>query len=401
MSAPGHISERSPTNVTADIGVLSALLLVALNLRPAMASLGPVLEQVRASLRLSYGVAGLLSSVPIVCMGLFASLAMPLSARFGMRNSIFGATLLIGGATLLRMQVTLFSQLCSLLLTGASIAVLGPLLSAYIKQQFPERSARISSWVTTALCLGAALAAGSSAILSDYLGWPCALSSWALLAFVAAWLWQRNIPVIVASAPRASRLPWRNLRAWQLLLTFGLNSLVFYSLLAWLAPAFISVGVSAARAGQLLGVFAIVQIVGTALISMLPPQQRERRPALLLCGLATATGLFGMWQAPLAAAYLWMSLLGAGSAGLFALSLILPLDYSDSPTAAGDWMAMMSSGGYLIAAAGPYLCGALRDATGSYVGVFAALLLVSCTALLLGLLLGPASSKHSEAEHAL
>jgi CP family cyanate transporter-like MFS transporter len=115
----------------------------------------------------------------------------------------------------------------------------------------------------------------------------------------------------------------------------------------------------------------------------------------------TAAGLFGMWQAPLAAAYLWMSLLGAGSAGLFALSVILPLDYSDSPTAAGDWMAMMSSGGYLIAAAGPYLCGVLRDATGSYVDVFASLLLVSCTALLLGLLLGPASGKNSEAKHAL
>jgi CP family cyanate transporter-like MFS transporter len=381
--------------------VLSALLLVALNLRPAMASLGPVLEQVRASLQLSYGVAGLLSSVPIICMGVFASLAMPLSARFGMRNSILGATLLIGGATLLRVQVSLFSQLCSMLLTGASIAVLGPLLSAYIKQQFPKRSARISSWVTTALCLGAAFAAGSSALLSDYLGWPCALSSWALLAFAAAWFWQRTIPVTPTATPRASRLPWRSVRAWQLLLTFGLNSLVFYSLLAWLAPAFISVGVSAARAGQLLGVFAIVQIIGTALISALPSQQRERRPALLLCGVITAAGLFGMWQAPLAAAYLWMSLLGAGSAGLFALSLILPLDYSDSPTAAGDWMAMMSSGGYLIAAGGPYLCGVLRDATGSYVDVFASLLLVSCTALLLGLLLGPAPSKNSEAKHAL
>jgi CP family cyanate transporter-like MFS transporter len=113
------------------------------------------------------------------------------------------------------------------------------------------------------------------------------------------------------------------------------------------------------------------------------------------------SGLLGMWLAPLAVAYLWMSLLGAGSAGLFALTLILPLDYSDSPQAAGDWTAMMSSGGYLIAALGPYLCGALRDATGSYAGVFASLFFVSCGALLLGLLLGPTAMKNSEAEHAL
>lgn len=402
-----HLKVNTADNTSSDRSVLIALLLVALNLRPVLASLGPVLEQVRASLQLSYGVAGLLSSLPVICMGLFASLAMPLSARFGMRNAILGTTLLIGGATLLRMHATLFAQLLSVCVAGAGIAVLGPLLSAYIKQQFAERSARISGWVTSALCLGAALAAGSSATLSEYLGWPCALSSWALLACVAAWQWQRSIADVNPSPSHATHLPWREWRAWLLMLTFGLNSLVFYSLLAWLAPAYVNMGMSAAGAGQLLGVFAIVQIGGTAWVSLLPPLQRERRPALLLCGVSTVLGLVGMWLSPLHAAYLWMSLLGAGTAGSFALSLILPLDYSesypDAPRAAGDWTAMMSSGGYLLAATGPYICGALRDVTGSYVNVFAALLVVSCSTLLLALLLTPIDIKdiNTEAEHAL
>lgn len=380
-----------------DGGALFALLLVALNLRPALASLGPVLEQIRTSLQLSYAVAGLLSTLPIICMGLFAPLAMPLTARFGIRNTMLGMTLLLGAATLLRVQVSLFSQLCSVFLIGATLAVLGPLVSAYIKQRFPQRSAQISGWVTSSLCLGAALAAGSSATLSTYLGWPCALSSWALLAFIAAWQWQRAIPESTLPPRRAHRLPWRELRAWLLMCTFGLNSLVFYSLLAWLAPAYVSLGSDAAHAGQLLGVFAVMQIAGTALISLLPSQQRDRRPVLLIGGSCTLVGLAGLWLAPLAAAYLWMCLLGAGTAGLFALTLILALDYSDSPEAAGDWTAMMSSGGYLIAAIGPYICGALRDATGSYVSVFALLLVTSACALLLGLLLGPASLKTTKA----
>jgi len=369
--------------------ILIALLLVALNLRPALASLGPVLEQVRATLNLSYGVAGLLTSLPVICMGVFAPLAMPLSARFGMRNAILAVTLFVGGATLLRMQVNVVTQMLSMLLTGAGLAVLGPLLSAYIKQQFPERSARISGYVTSALCLGAAFAAGISATLSEYLGWPCALSSWALLAFVAAWQWQHAIVATPTVPSPRTQLPWRQPRAWLLLLTFGLNSLVFYSLLAWLAPAYIHLGMDAAQAGRLLGMFATVQIVGTILVSLLPARQRDRRPALLAFGITTAAGLSGLWLAPLTAAYVWMSLLGAGTAGLFALSLILPLDYSDSPQAAGDWTAMMSVGGYVIAAAGPYACGALRDISGSYTTAFASLLVVSGTALLLSLSLRP------------
>lgn len=378
-----------------DRGTLLALLLVALNLRPALASLGPVLESVRSDLQLSYGVVGLLTSLPVICMGLFAPAAMPLSARFGLKHTILSMLVLIGLATLLRKQANLPCLLISSLLVGAAIALLGPLLSAYVKQSFPKRSARISSWVTTALCLGAALSAGSSAALSHWLGWPCALSSWALLAFVAAWLWQHKIPNSLNDQTLAIQaLPWRQLRAWQLMFTFGLHSLVFYGLLTWLAPAYISYGLSAASAGGLLGLFALVQIVGTLLVGALPIQQRERRPALILASVCTLSGLLAVWWWPLAAPHLWVSLLGAGTAALFALTLILPLDYSDSPDGAGSWTAMMSGGGYIIAACGPYLCGLLRDMTGSYASVFAALSIACTMALLLCTLLRPSKAHH-------
>lgn len=393
---------NSTTVKQADSGALLALLLVALNLRPALASVGPVLEAVRSSLQLSYGVAGLLISLPVICMGVFAPATLPLSLRFGVRLTIFGTTLLIGLATLLRLHVSLLSQLGSALLIGTGVAVLGPLLNIYIKQAFPERSARISSWVTTALCLGATLAAGGTAALSEYLGWPGALSSWAVLAFIAAWFWRpthAGTPHSVRTR-KASPLPWRQPRAWQLMLVFGLQSLVFYALLAWLAPAYVSFGLSTARAGQLLGVFALLQIVGPLLVSLLPTQQRERRPALLLASACTLSGLLGVWLAPLMAPLLWMSLLGVGTAGLFSLALILPLDYSDSAEAAGSWTALMSGGGYIIAALGPYACGLLRDATGSYRSVFAALCIVSSCGMLFSLLLRPTHSR-SVPTHAL
>ncbi len=383
-------------------GVLLALLLVALNLRPALASLGPVLESVRGDLQLSYGMAGLLTSLPVICIGLFAPATLPLNRCFGARLIILGATLIIGIATLLRLHVSVMAQVGSTLLIGMCLAVLSPLLNMYIKQEFPQRSTRISSWVATALCLGAAIGAVGTAPLSDHLGWPMALASWAVLAFIAAWCWQHvtagKPPVM--NARSTAPMPWRQPRAWLLMLVFGLHSLVFFALLAWLAPAYIGLGLSAASAGQLLGVFTLLQLAGTLLVSLLPSQPRDRRPALMLGGACTVAGLLGTWLAPLSAPVLWMSLLGAGTAGLFALALILPLDYSDSAESAGSWTAMMCSGGYLISALGPYVCGALREATGSYRSVFAALCLISSCALLLCVLLGPIRSRSLSA-HAL
>ena len=381
------------TQAAVQPGPLFALLLVALNLRPALASLGPVLESLRADLHLSYKVLGLFTSVSTICMGLFAPLTMPLHTRLGLKRTVLSMLLLLAVGTLLRVQATLNYLLLSSLLIGIAIALLGPLLNSYIKLAFAENGARVSGWVTTALCLGAALAAGSSAVLSRRLGWPLALGSWALLALAAAWQWQYRIPNPPQRQVRLKqRLPWNQLRAWLLMLVFGLNSLVFYGLLTWLAPAYMGYGLSAAGAGQLLGVFALVQIIGTLSVSALPTQQRERRPAFLVAGLCTIGGLLGVWQLPLTAPYLWVSMLGAGTAALFALTLILPLDYSDSPESAGHWTSMMSSGGYLIAACGPYLCGALRDFTGGYAAVFVALVIVGSAALLLSLTLGPIKS---------
>jgi len=374
-------------------GTLLTLLLVALNLRPALASVGPVLETLRVDLHLSYGDAGLLTTLPVICMGLFAPLAMSLSARLGIKQTLLGALLLLGFATLLRTHAGWISLLLSSLLVGAAIAVLGPLLGACIKLDFPERSARISGWTTTALCLSAAVAAGSSTTLADFLGWPCGLGSWALLAFLTAWQWQRTMPNHQPVQSRSTHaLPWRQLRAWQLMITFGLQSLVFYGLLAWLAPAYLGYGLSAASAGRLLGLFALMQLVGTLAVSALPTRQRERRPALILGSLCTLSGLLGVWLAPLAAPFTWMCLLGAGTAGLFALNMILPLDYSDSVDTAGNWTAMMCGGGYLIAACGPYLCGMLRDMTGGYASVFAMLFMCSSVGLVLSLSLRPAQS---------
>ena len=387
--------------VRSDVSILCAVFMVALNLRPALASLGPVLETLRTDLNLTHGSAGLLTTLPVLCMGVFAPLAMSMSARYGLRNAILCSTLLIGCATLLRSLGNFTGLLISSVCAGAGISILSPLLSIFVKRRFPARSARVSSWTTSALCMGAGLSAGTSAFLSTWLGWPTGLACWSVLAFAAALLWWWIMPPATDTtlAIRYS-LPWRQPRAWLLMLIFGVHSVIFYVLLAWVAPAYIEYGKSAADAGHLLGLFAIMQVVGTMLVSALPTRQRERRPAILLNSGCMLAGLAGIWLAPTFMPELMMCLLGAGTAGFFSLMLILPLDYSESPEAAGAWTAMMCGGGYVIASTGPVLAGWVRDYSASYHSVFMLLTLMSSLVFMACFLLAPVSPR-AEAAHAL
>jgi CP family cyanate transporter-like MFS transporter len=377
------------------VTALLAVFVVALNLRPALASLGPVLESIRNDLHLSHGQAGLLTTLPVLCMGVFSPLAMRLNQRFGLWTAVLISTLLIGAATVLRGMGTFVALLISAVGAGAGIAVLSPLLSMFVKQAYPQRSARVSSWTTSALCFGAGLAAAVSAPLTRVLGWPNSLASWCVLALLAVVLWWLMVPrtLVVAASNSSYDLPWQRPRAWLLMVIFGLHSVIFYVLLAWVAPAYIEFGKTPAEAGHLLGLFAIMQVAGTLLVSILPVQQRERRPAILFCSGCMLFGLAGLWINPLFLPELMMCLLGAGTAGFFSLMLILPLDYSESPTAAGAWTAMMCGGGYVIAATGPVLAGWLRDHSTGYHSVFLLLMALSALVFMGCLFLTPANVK--------
>lgn len=354
------------------------MLLIAVNLRPALAALGPVLESVRSDLQLSHGIVGLLTTLPVICMGVFAPLAMRLHARWGLKHSVLIMMIALTLGTLLRAQPSLLSLLLGSVLLGMAIAVLAPLMGAYIKQDFPMRSGRLSAWMTTAICLGAAVSAASSALLSNYLGWSMALASWALLAVIALISWQWAIPTTQHQPQSGSQsLPWSQPQAWLLVVIFGLHSSVFYCLLTWLAPAYIHFGMSPTDAGHVLGAFTLIQIVAPLLIGWISSSPNDRRPALIASALCLLAGQLAVWLTPLSLPYLWAVLLGAGGSGLFALTMILPMDYSDSPAAVASWTAMMCGGGYILSSSGPYLGGLLLDMTDSYTYLLGTLCIAS------------------------
>lgn len=183
--------QQTPPVVLRPWLLLLGLVLVALNLRPALSSMAPLLGEVSDQLGLSAAQAGLLTTLPVLCLGIFAPLAPILARRFGTERVVLGILLTLGGGIVLRSCLGEVGLFAGSILAGASIGVIGVLLPGIIKRDFAGHAGTMTGVYTMALCLGAALAAGATVPLSHYFGnsWALGLGFWALPAVLAAVFW--------------------------------------------------------------------------------------------------------------------------------------------------------------------------------------------------------------------
>lgn len=212
--------------------LLLGLILVALNLRPALSSLAPLLADVSQSLGLSAAKAGLLTTLPVLCLGLFAPLAPVLARRFGAERVVLGILLTLAAGIILRSLVGEVGLFAGSLLAGASIGVIGVLLPGIVKRDFPKKAGAMMGVYTMALCLGAALAAGATVPLSKAFGdsWNIGLGFWALPALVAMLFWLPQVGQKHGAHHVAYRVKGllRDPLAWQVTLYMGLQSSLSY-----------------------------------------------------------------------------------------------------------------------------------------------------------------------------
>jgi CP family cyanate transporter-like MFS transporter len=399
-----------------------ALVLVALNLRPAIASVPPVLPDIQRDLGLSGTGAGVLTALPVLCLGLFAPAAAWLAGRFGVDRVVAWALVVLGAGTLARALGGAAALFAATFLAGIGLAVGGALLPGIVKAHFPaDRAATVTGLYTTGLAGGALLAAALTVPLRNLFGgsWAPALAVWALPAAVALLIWgqvaapvgpggspagpggvpsgpaspgepgaggaPRNPgPAAGAPPPPGGGLPWRSGLAWRVTLYTGLQSLLFYAALTWLSPLYQAHGWSAERAGLLLAVFSLSQLVATLGLPALADRTGDRRPWTALAVGACTAGLLVVAVAPLAAPWLAAGVIGFGAGGQFAMALTLLVDTAADPAASRRLSGMAFLVGYLLAAAGPAAVGILHDATGGFTAAFLALTVIGVVTLALG-----------------
>lgn len=398
MSSTAESAAKAAASSSAGRGnalALAAILLIAFNLRPAMAGLGPLLDLIERAAGLSSAQAGLLTTLPIFLMGLGAYAGGRLRRLLGAKRGVLLAIALIALACASRWAWNdAAGMLASAAAAGLGVAVAQALLPGVVKARFGAGVGRVMGLYTTAIMVGAAFAAATAAGLAKIVGWEAALALWALPALLAAAAWAAiRLPPETARAAAGAQTAafWRLGRAWTLTLFFGIGTGAFTLVLAWLPPFYMSLGESREASGYWLAGVIVAEVVASLAVSAFIGRFPDRRLPLIAALLAVAAGLACLVVAPIALAAPAALLLGLGLGALFPLSLIVTLDHDDDPARAGDLAAFVQGGGYILASLTPLFAGAIRDRFADLSGAFAAMAAVVLAAAVIACRFSPSS----------
>ncbi|MCV7226953.1 CynX/NimT family MFS transporter [Mycolicibacterium komossense] len=367
----------------------STVVAISLNQRPALVAVGPLTPQLRADTGLGATAVSVLTTLPLLCFGVFALAAPVAGRRWGIDRTLTGALIILLAGIGLRMLPSVPALFVGSAVAGIGIAVSNVLLPSLIKRDYPLRTGPMMGLYSLCLNGGAALAAAGTVPFGSALSlnWRVTLGAWGLMTLVALALWLPRICTAghrQISAP-VTRLPvWRSKLAWAVSLFMALQSLVYYALIAWLPTLLTDAGLSQSRAGLTASIMSIAGTASSLLIPIFATRSTNQRVFVGVSVLGFLFGLIGLLLAPNGAPVLWVILLGIGQGAGIGLALTLFVLRTQSASAAADLSGMAQTIGYLIAAAGPLLAGALHDLTDSWSATILALTLALAALLATG-----------------
>ena len=372
--------------------LIAGIVLIAINLRPALAGVGPLIGNIREDMGLSNTALGLLTTLPLLAFGVFSALTSLVTRRLGLEQTLAAALLLLTTGLLLRMAPSIVLLFGGTALMGIAIAFGNVLLPSLVKRDFPERIGIMTSVYSSAMGLGATLAAGMSVPLAEGLGlgWQVALGAWALPAIVALVMWlpqlkSRTLPRHTSSLQASLRDLGRSRLAWCVALFMGLQSLTFYVILAWLPEILQSRGLDAQYAGWLLALSQGAGILGTLLIPTWAERLTNQRRIIWVLTLLEGVSLLGLLLPGTTLAPLWVAVIGFTLGGTFGLALLFIVLRTRDTETATELSGMAQSIGYLLAATGPALFGLMHDLTHTWSAPLVLLIVILLAKLVTGL----------------
>lgn len=366
--------------------VLAAVLLSAFNLRTAVTSLTPLLERIAHEYDFGAPTMGALGMLPTAAFALTGVATPALLRRFGLLQT---ALIAMGLATIGLLVRPLLPGTGGLLL-GSLVALAGMgvgnvVLPPLVKRYFGDRVGGVSTLYITVLQVGTLLPALMAVPVADAWGWRSSMMVWMLPALLALIAWalvharHRRLaatgPAPVTPTPEAEGRVARTALGWSMALTFGMTSLVTYSMFTWLPTLFREAGASPAFGGTMVALFSALGMVGALTMPALAVRLRNPFPIVLLCAACHLVAFAGLWWAPLAAPILWVTLLGLGPS-TFPLALVLVNQRSRTAAGSAALSGFSQGMGYLVSCLGPFLFGWLHAHRGGWTSPF--LFLAAC-----------------------
>ena len=361
--------ETHPADRRSLVSTLIALVVVALVLRPQIIAIGPLQPAIQSDLDISHSLVGALSAIPILCMGLFAPLGARVARRLGARNALALCAGLVITFGLLRSVAP--SPVLVLGLTfgiGLGMGLAGPIMPRVVRRSLPSHPALGTGAYATGLVVGSLAAAGLAVELAGPQGdWRRSLAIMSLAGVVSLVVWLVLAPRDSGTGDEVApaRIAWSHPAGWVLGFIFGLQSIVFYGVAAWLAAVYVDRGWSEAAAAQLVAVFIAVGLVATITLPLIADRVGTRRGQLIASAATTLVGLVGLVLFP-GPAVLWAVILGLGTGAIFPIVLTLPVDAGGTAGDVAATAARMLLIGYVLSAVGPFALGLARDVTGDF-----------------------------------
>lgn len=374
--------------------LISGIILVAFNLRPAITSVGPLMSTIRDDIGLSNWSVGLLTSLPLIAFAIMSPIAARLGNRFTNERAILWGLIVLVVGIAVRSVSGILLIFFGTALIGVGIAICNVLLPGVVKDKFPLKVGLMTSIYSTAMGVFASTASGVSVPIASEMnmGWEFALLVWGIPAIVALLLW---IYLAFKSKKSTTDMPvaqvtdsnlWKSPLAWQIAAYMGLQSFLFYVTISWLPEILHSNGMSMETAGWMLSFTQLVGLPASFLVPVIAGRFSSQRPVVVVIGIISLLGLAGLL---LGSSYLVLILsiilIGLALSGTFSLALALLGMRARNAKQAASLSGMAQALGYLLAAIGPMFIGYLFDLTDKWTATKITMMIVSVLVVLFGL----------------
>lgn len=352
--------------------IIIGIVLIAFNLRAPVTAVGSVVNMIQEQYALSASAAGFITTLPLIAFALVSPFVAKCSRKIGYGKSMAIGLLLIILGEAVRSYTNCIGLFVGTMLLGVGIAIGNVLIPAIIKTKFPNKLGMMTSVYVSSMCVFAAVGAGVSIPLAKglNLGWENALASWIILAVITAlvWLPQLKKQQQSASTTKCSTQDeypssiWKSSMAWWVTLFMGVQSFVFYSLVAWLPTIVTAKGMTDSFAGNMALIYQFTSIPATLIIPLLCDKFKNQRGLVMI---VCAIYLFGMIMFLFAQTPTFMILsivlMALGMGGSISLSIAFISLRSPNAKRTSELSGMSQSAGYLLAAIGPILTGFMYD----------------------------------------
>lgn len=385
--------------------LLLVIAALSLNLRLGITSVGPLMDTIRTSLSLSNAQASLLTTVPVLCMGVFASLATVLNKKYGSKATLIMMLTVLGIATAVRGFLPGFSTLLiTAFLIGLAIAVLGPTMSSIIKKYFPGHAAIAIGISTFFMSMGSAASAALTGIFFEVTSsFMFALAIWSVFALIGvlviafglktgknSTLTRQDTPEVQYKFPS----PWKQFTPYLFMLFYAFQAAIYFSTITWLVPMSVENGMTLIQGGMLLSAVMSVQVIFNLLLPIMMEKYPARRNWIyfILVSGVVATLLF--WTGDHTMMWIGAFMMGIPLGGLYSAALMLPLDETVTAGGANSWTAMMQTGGCIIGGLFPFVIGWIYDTTQNHNYTMSILLAIYAAAFVLITIIGNKKEKN-------